>query len=83
MFTELKPLLKQRVVMITVSDIGEGLLRVNIIPRKLGDGDSEDNAALTTPLTVTGKARSWTGTLRVNSPRSQNRSRRAGRTWRK
>jgi PRTRC genetic system protein E len=55
-FTELKPLLKQRVVMITVSDIGEGLLRVNIIPRKLGDGDSEDNAALTTPLTVTGKA---------------------------
>lgn len=56
MFTELKPLLKQRVVMITVSDIGEGLLRVNIIPRKLGDRDSEDNAALTTPLTVTGKA---------------------------
>jgi PRTRC genetic system protein E len=55
-FTELKPLLKQRVVMITVSDIGEGLLRVNIIPRKLADGDSEDNAALTTPLTVTGKA---------------------------
>jgi PRTRC genetic system protein E len=55
-FTELKPLLKQRVVMITVSDIGEGLLRVNIIPRKLPDGGSEDNAALTTPLTVTGKA---------------------------
>ena len=56
MFTELKPLLKQRVVMITVSDIGDGLLRVNIIPRKLGDGGSEDNAALTTPLTVTGRA---------------------------
>jgi len=55
-FTELKPLLKQRVVMITVSDIGGGLLRVNIIPRKLDDGGSEDNAALTTPLTVTGKA---------------------------
>jgi PRTRC genetic system protein E len=55
-FTELKPLLRQRVVMITVSDIGEGLLRVNIIPRKLGDGGSEDNTALTTPLTVTGKA---------------------------
>jgi PRTRC genetic system protein E len=55
-FTELKPLLKQRVVMITVSDIGEGLLRVNIIPRKLPDAGSEDNTALTTPLTVTGKA---------------------------
>ena len=57
MFTELKPLLKQRVVMITVSDIGEGLLRVNIIPRKLGNGDPEDNAALTTPLTVIGRSR--------------------------
>jgi PRTRC genetic system protein E len=55
-FTELKLLLKQRVVMITVSDIGEGLLRVNIIPRKLSNGASEDNTALTTPLTVTGKA---------------------------
>jgi PRTRC genetic system protein E len=55
-FTELMPLLKQRVVMITVSDIGEGLLRVNVIPRKLSDDGSQDDAALTTPLTLTGKA---------------------------
>ncbi len=34
MFTELMPLLRQRAVMITISDVGEGLLRVNIIPRK-------------------------------------------------
>src|SRR5579863_5114870 len=54
-FTELMPLLKQRAVMITISDVGEGLLRVNIIPRKL-EGTSEDNAALTTPLSITGKA---------------------------
>ena len=40
MFTELLPLLKQRVVMITVSDVGDGLLRVNVIPRKL-DADSD------------------------------------------
>jgi len=49
------PLLKQRAVMITISDIGEGLLRVNIIPRKI-EGGLEDNAALTTPLSITGKA---------------------------
>ena len=32
MFTELMPLLRQRAVMITISDVGQGLLRVNIIP---------------------------------------------------
>ena len=48
------PLLKQRVVMITISDIGEGLLRVNVIPRKL-DGSSDENGALTAPLSITGK----------------------------
>ena len=56
MFTELMPLLRQRAVMITISDIGEGLLRVNIIPRKLVEGSSDENAALTTPLSITGKA---------------------------
>jgi PRTRC genetic system protein E len=56
-FTELMPLLKQRAVMITISDVGEGLLRVNIIPRKLVvDGSSDENTALTTPLSITGKA---------------------------
>src|SRR5579871_2005445 len=54
-FTELMPLLKQRVVMITISDIGEGLLRVNVIPRKL-DGSSDENGALTAPLSITAKA---------------------------
>src|ERR1700693_1428966 len=56
-FTELMPLLRQRAVMITISDVGQGLLRVNIIPRKLVvDGSSDDNTALTTPLSITGKA---------------------------
>jgi PRTRC genetic system protein E len=54
-FTELLPLLRQRVVMITVSDVGEGVLRVNVIPRKL-DGDSDQKQALTTPLSITGSA---------------------------
>jgi PRTRC genetic system protein E len=56
-FTELMPLLRQRAVMITISDVGQGLLRVNIIPRKLVvDGSSDENTALTTPLPITGKA---------------------------
>src|SRR6202045_60538 len=56
-FTELVPLLRQRAVMITISDVGQGLLRVNIIPRKLVvDGSSDENTALTTPLSITGKA---------------------------
>jgi PRTRC genetic system protein E len=54
-FTELMPLLKQRVVMITISDVGEGLLRVNVIPRKL-EGNADENGALTAPLSITGKA---------------------------
>jgi len=49
------PLLKQRVVMITISDVGEGLLRVNVIPRKL-EGSADENGALTAPLSITGKA---------------------------
>src|ERR1700737_3578507 len=56
-FTELMPLLRQRAVMITISDVGQGVLRVNIIPRKLVvDGSSDENTALTTPLSITGKA---------------------------
>jgi PRTRC genetic system protein E len=49
------PLLKHRVVMITISDVGEGLLRVNVIPRKL-EGSADENGALTAPLSITGKA---------------------------
>ena len=41
--------------MITVSDIGDGMLRVNVIPRKL-DADSDQNQALTTPLSITASA---------------------------
>jgi PRTRC genetic system protein E len=55
MFMELVPLLKQRVVMITVSDVGDGVLRVNIIPRK-ADADSDQNQVLTAPLSITGSA---------------------------
>ena len=55
MFTELMPLLRQRVVMITISDVGDGLLRVNVIPRKL-EGSADESGALTAPLSITGQA---------------------------
>src|SRR4051812_41657422 len=53
MFKELAPFLRQRAVLLTVTHLEEEQIRVNIVPQKLKDGD---NAALTTPLTVTGTA---------------------------
>jgi PRTRC genetic system protein E len=52
MFKELAPYLRQRAVLLTVTHEEEEI-RVNVIPQKLKDGE---NAALTTPLTVTGTA---------------------------
>jgi PRTRC genetic system protein E len=53
MFKELAPYLRQRSVLLTVTHIEEEQIRVNVISQKLKDGE---NAALTTPLTVTGTA---------------------------
>ena len=53
MFKELAPYLRQRAVLLTVTHIENDQFRVNVIPQKLKDGE---NAALTTPLTVTGTA---------------------------
>ncbi len=53
MFKELAPYLRQRAVLLTVTSIEEDQIRVNVIPQKIKDGE---NAALTTPLTVTGTA---------------------------
>ena len=53
MFKELTPYLRQRAVLLTVTHIEDDQIRVNVIPQKLKDGE---NAALTTPLTVTGTA---------------------------
>jgi PRTRC genetic system protein E len=53
MFKELAPYLRQRAVLLTVTHVEEDRIRVNVIPQKLKDGE---NAALTTPLTVTGTA---------------------------
>jgi PRTRC genetic system protein E len=53
MFRELAPFLRNRSVLLTVTDLGEDLIRVNVVPKKLKDGE---NVALTTPLSVTGTA---------------------------
>ena len=53
MFKELAPYLRQRAVLLTVTHLENDEIRVNIVPQKLKDGE---NAALTTPLTVTGTA---------------------------
>jgi PRTRC genetic system protein E len=51
MFKELAPLLRHRAVLFTVSHISEDQFRVNVVPKKISDGD---NDALTTPVTVSG-----------------------------
>ena len=54
MFQELMPLLSQRVLIITLCRANEEEVRVNIIPKPLKSDQQDDDAALTTPLAITG-----------------------------
>ena len=51
MFKELAPLVRHRAVLFTVSHVEDDKFRVNVIPKKITDGE---NDALTTPVSVTG-----------------------------
>ena len=51
MFKELAPLLRHRTVLFTVSHVEDDRFRVNVIPKKITDGE---NDALTTPVSITG-----------------------------
>ena len=51
MFKELAPLVRHRAVLFTVSHIEDDQFRVNVIPKKITDGE---NDSLTTPVSVTG-----------------------------
>ena len=51
MFKELAPLVRHRAVLFTVSHVEDYRFRVNVIPKKITDGE---NDALTTPVSVTG-----------------------------
>jgi PRTRC genetic system protein E len=53
MFKELVPILRHRAVLMTVTLLEEDEIRVNVVPKKLKDGE---NDALTTPLSITGTA---------------------------
>jgi len=52
-FKELVPVLRDRAVLLTVTLLEEDQIRVDLVPKKLKDGD---NDALTTPLSLTGTA---------------------------
>ena len=54
MFQELMPLLAQRILLLTVSRVSDEQISVNIIPKPLKSDQQNDDAALTTPLRVTG-----------------------------
>ena len=54
MFEELMPLLTERVLVVTVSRVGADEICINVIPKPLKSEQQDNNAALTTPLSVTG-----------------------------
>jgi PRTRC genetic system protein E len=53
MFQQLVQLLRQRSVLLTVTSLEDDQIRVNVIPKKLKEGE---NSALTTPMSFTGTA---------------------------
>ncbi len=53
MFKELAPILRSRAVLMTATALDDDQIRVNVVPKKIKDGDHD---ALTTPLSVTGTA---------------------------
>ena len=54
MFQELMPLLAQRILLLTFSRVSDEKISVNVIPKPLKSEKQDDDAALTTPLSVTG-----------------------------
>ena len=54
MFQELMPLLAQRILLLTLSRVSDEQISVNVIPKSLKSDQRDDDAALTTPLGVTG-----------------------------
>jgi PRTRC genetic system protein E len=53
MFRQLVPLLRQRSVLLTVTSLEDDQIRVNVIPKKLKEGEY---SALTVPMSFTGTA---------------------------
>jgi PRTRC genetic system protein E len=53
-FEELMPILTERVLVVTLSRVSEDEICINVIPKPLKSEQQDNNAALTTPLSVTG-----------------------------
>jgi PRTRC genetic system protein E len=53
-FEELMPLLTERVLVVTLSRVRADQICINVIPKPLKSEQQDNNAALTTPLSVTG-----------------------------
>jgi len=53
-FEELMPLLTERVLVVTLSRVRADEICINVIPKPLKSEQQDSNAALTTPLSVTG-----------------------------
>jgi len=54
MFQELMPLLAQRILLLTLSRVSDDEMRINVVPKPLKPDQRDDDAALTTPLAITG-----------------------------
>ena len=54
MFEELMPLLTERVLVVTLSRVRADEICINVIPKPLKSDQQDNDAALTTPLSVTG-----------------------------
>ena len=54
MFQELMPLLAQRALLLTISRINVDEISVNVIPQRLKPSETDENSALTTPLSISG-----------------------------
>jgi PRTRC genetic system protein E len=53
-FEELMPILTERVLVVTLSRVRADEICINVIPKPLKSEQHDNNAALTTPLSVTG-----------------------------
>jgi PRTRC genetic system protein E len=56
-FEELMPLLTERVLVVTLSQVRADEICINVIPKPLKSEQQDNDAALTTPLSVTGTPR--------------------------
>ena len=54
MFQELMPLLAQRILLLTLSRVSDEEMSINVVPKPLKSDQRDDDAALTTPLAITG-----------------------------